>query len=165
MAYPRTIRNYNLFIDGQTYFGRSTMAKLPALTLTTANHRGAGMDAPIDIDMGMEGMKAEVTMAEWAPELITMFGTRVPLVLRPGEMGEEDFIATGFIATLRGRITMNDPGELKGGTESPLKITMSVDYYRLQREDEELFEIDVENGKRVIGGVDQLADLRRAMGV
>lgn len=165
MAYPRTIRNYNAFIDGRTYFGRCKMAKLPALKVITAPHRGSGMDAPIDIDMGMEGMKAELSFAEWAPELITMFGTRVPIVLRPGEMGEEDFQATGFTATLRGRITVIDPGSLEGGTESPLLLTQSVDYYRLQREDVQLFEIDVENGKRVIGPVDQLADLRRAMGV
>ena len=165
MAYPRTIRNYNAFIDGRTYFGRCTEAKLPAITLTTVNHRGAGMDAPMAIDMGMERMEAELSFAEWAPELITMIGTRVPIVLRPGEMGEEDFQATGFTATLRGRITMIDPGQLQGGNESPLKLTQAVDYYRLQREDVELFEIDVENGKRVIGDIDQLADLRRAMGV
>ena len=122
------------------------------------------MDPPIDIDMGMEGMKTEMTMSEWRPEVIETFGTRVPIVLRPGEMGEDNFEATGWTATLRGRITVIDPGELGDGKESPLMLTQSVDYYRLQREDVELFEIDVENGKRVIRGVDQLADLRRSMG-
>ena len=164
MGYPRTIRNYNSFIDGISYFGRCIEAKLPALKLLTGSHRGAGMDAPIDIDLGMEGMMSELTFAEWAPELITMIGTRTRLVLRPGEMGEQDFSAVGFAATLAGRVTVVDPGNLKGGEEAPLKLTQSVDYYRLQREGEELFEIEVENGKRVIDGVDQLADLRRAMG-
>jgi len=42
---------------------------------------------------------------------------------------------------------------------------MEVDYYRLEKDGEELWEIDIENGVRVIGGVDQLAELRRAMGI
>lgn len=31
MAYPRTIRNYNAFVDGVSYAGRVAEAKLPEL--------------------------------------------------------------------------------------------------------------------------------------
>jgi P2 family phage contractile tail tube protein len=42
---------------------------------------------------------------------------------------------------------------------------MDVRYYRLEINGEQIFEIDLVNGLRVIGGKDQLADIRRAMGL
>lgn len=163
--YPRTIRNFNAFIDGTSYFGRVLDAKLPALTLQTEEHRGAGMDAPIAIDMGQQAMTSELNFAEWSPELITLFGRKQRVVLRPGAMGEDDFEATSYIATIGGRWSGVDPSQMKPGQAAPLKLMCSVDYFRLERDGTELVEIDVENGKRVIGGIDQLGGIRQAMGL
>ncbi|MCA8880396.1 MAG: phage major tail tube protein [Rhodobacteraceae bacterium] len=165
MSYPRTIRGFNAFIDGIGYFGRVTEAKLPMLTLQTEEHRGAGMDQPIAIDMGMERMTTEVVFAEWAPELMMHFGTRKRLVLRPGAMGEDSFAADTIIATIGARWTGVEPGQLKQGSTSVLTLKASADYFRLEHNGTEICEIDVENGKRVIGGEDQLASLRAAMGL
>lgn len=165
MAYPRTIRNFNAFIDGVSYFGKSTEATLPKLNLQTEDHRGAGMDAPIAIDMGVQGMTADVSFAEWSPELCRLFGTRQNLVLRPGALGESDVTADTYIFTIGGRWSGWEGSTLKPGGSVPLKLTTSVHYFRAEFNGEELFEIDIENGKRIINGVDQLADLRKAMGL
>lgn len=166
MAYPRTIRSFNAFVDGESYFGKVTEAVLPKLELETSSHRGAGMDSPIEIDMGMKGMTSELTIVEHRPELITLFGTKQRMVLRPGAMGEDSFDSVdSYIATIGGRWTMVDQGTLKQGSDTFLKLTCSVDYYRLELNGTELVEIDVENGTRVIGGTDQLAALRKAMGL
>lgn len=164
MQYPRTIRNFNAFVDGVSYAGKVLEGKLPELKLQLANHRGAGMDAPIAIDMGMEAMKTELTLAEWPPELIKMFGTRQRMTLRPGAMGEHDFTADSYVATLGGRWTVTNFADLKPGSDAPLKLTLDVDYFRMVKDGDTLFEIDVEAGKRIIGGVDQLAGMRAAMG-
>jgi P2 family phage contractile tail tube protein len=164
MSYPRTIRNYNCFIDGVSYIGKSTEAKLPELKLTVANHRGAGMDGLVAQDMGMEALSAEVTLAEWAPELIKMFGTRQRMTLRPGAMGQYDFSADTYVATMGGLWTVVNFADLKPGSDVPLKLSLEVDYFRMLKDGDELFEIDIEAGKRVIGGVDQLAQIRAAMG-
>jgi len=162
--YPRTIRNFNAFIDGTSYFGKVSEAKMPMLQLQTEEFRGAGMDAPIAIDMGQQAMTAEITFQEWSPELITLFGTKQRLVLRPGAMGEDDFTADTFIATIGGRWSTVEPNNLRPGQAAPLKLITSSDYFRLELNGTELCEIDVENGKRVIGGVDQLEGIRQAMG-
>lgn len=164
MQYPRTIRNFNAFVDGISYAGRVLEAKLPELKLQTASHRSAGMDAPIAVDMGLEAMQAELTLAEWAPELIKMFATRRRMTLRPGAMGEYDVSADAYTGTLGGRWSATGFGDLKPGADVPLKLTLEVDYFRLLKDGEELFEIDVAAGKRIVGGVDQLAALRAAMG-
>lgn len=165
MQYPRTIRNFGAFVDGVSYAGRVTDGKLPELKMQTASHRGAGMDAPVAVDMGMEALQAELTLAEWPPTLIKMFGTRQRLTLRPGAMGEDDFTADALVGTVGGRFTMVNFNELKAGSDVPMKLTVEVDYFRMLHNGVELFEIDVQAGKRVIGGVDQLASLRAAMGL
>jgi P2 family phage contractile tail tube protein len=165
MSYPRTIRNYNCFIDGVSYMGKSTEAKLPELKLVLANHRGAGMDGTVAQDMGMEALQSEVTMSEWSPELIKMFGTNQRMTLRPAAMGQSDFTADSFVATMGGKWTVVNFADLKPGSDVPMKLMLEVDYYRLLKDGDELFEIDIEAGKRIIGGVDQLAGIRAAMGI
>lgn len=164
MQYPRTIRNFNAFVDGVSYAGRAIEGKLPELKLQTASHRGGGMDGPVAQDMGTEAMRAELTLAEWVPELVTLFGTRQRLVLRPVAKGQHDNSADAFISTLGGLWTITNFADLKPGSDVPLKLTQETDYFRMVKDGEELFEIDTEAGKRVIGGVDQLASMRAAMG-
>ncbi|PTE15154.1 phage major tail tube protein, partial [Cereibacter changlensis JA139] len=74
MALPRVIKNFNAFVDGISYFGLATEAKLPAVKLQTEAHRGAGMDGPVGIDVGMEGLSAEISFAEWSPALLKKLG-------------------------------------------------------------------------------------------
>lgn len=164
MAYPRTIRNFNAFVDGFGYFGIATEAKLPAVKVQTEAHRGAGMEGPVGIDMGLEGMTSEITFSEWSPALLKKLGRQERFVFRPMQMGETDFTATTIIATVGGLITSPEMGDLKPGTNSTLKLSMDVRYYRLEIDGQEIWEIDLVNAKRVIGGVDQMASARAAMG-
>ena len=164
IEYPRTIRDFSVFIDGFGYGGRATEAKLPELKLQTANHRGSGMDAPVEIDMGMEALSAEVTLAEWRPELITMFGTTQRFTLRPAQMGQDDYSADEIICGLGGRFTVVNFADLKPGNDVPMKLTAAVDFFEMEMNGTQLFKIDVKAGVRIIGGIDQLAEKRRAMG-
>ena len=164
MSYPRTIRNYNFFDDGTSYFGRASSCKLPGLKIKGFAHRGAGMDGPKQVDIGMEQMTSEVSFAEWAPSLITSFGRNRRWTARPAAMGHDDFIADAYVFTLGGDIHGVEPDELKGGTEAMLKVTMEVDYFKVVFNGDQLFEIDTERGIRKIGDEDQLASLRAAMG-
>ena len=165
MALPKFIRNYNLFADGRSYMGLSSLVKLPTLKIMTEGHRGAGMDAPVGIDMGMEGMTAEYTLSEWTSELIIMLGTQQRFVARPAAQDELGGDAVPYIVSMSGLIISPELDDLKPGTNSNLKITQDVRTYKLEKGNELLVDIDIPNGKRFIGGKDQLAGLRRAMGL
>ena len=165
MAYPRKIKNFNAFVDGTSYFGKCVEGSMPALKLKTDPHCGGGMDIPIAQDMGMEAMTAQAVFAEWAPELVTSFGRRLSMTFRAGAMGEEDFSADAFAYEIRGKIASSEGDNLKPGEASNLKLMWEVDYYRIEREGVTLIEIDPINGKRLVGGVDQLTEMRRAMGL
>lgn len=165
MALPKFIRNFNLFADGRSYMGRATLVKLPALKIMTEAHRGAGMDAPVGIDMGMEGMTAEYTIAEWSPDLIAMLGTQQRFVARPAAQDELGGEAVAYIVSMGGLITAPEFDDVKPGANSNLKITQDIRTYKLEADNRVLVDIDIPNGKRLVNGVDQLAGLRRAMGV
>lgn len=165
MALPRTIRNFNAFVDGISYFGKATEAKLPQPKVQTEAHRGAGMEGPVGIDMGLEGMTCEITFAEWDPALLKKLGKTERFVLRPAQMGEEDEEATAIIVTVAGLVTTNETGDLKPGTNATLKLVMDVRSYKLEVNGETVHDVDLVNAKRVIGGKDQMASIRSAMGL
>lgn len=162
--YPSTIRNFNAFIDGRSYLGLVKTAKIPEIKIKTEDYRGGGMDGSVAMDMGLDAMTAELTFAEFVPNLITLLGTRKPVVLRPAARTEEGGV-DAIIVTLRGRFTGLDGGSLEAGKAAELKLSCAVDYFRYQHNFKELVEIDVQTGIRRIGGSDQMAQMRRAMGV
>jgi uncharacterized protein len=162
--YPKVITNFNAFIGGTSYLGLVRTAKLPDLKLKTEDYRGGGMDGHVAQDMGMEAMSAEVTFAQFDPRLITTLGTRQSLVLRPAARGHDGSV-DAIIVTLRGRWTGIEGASLEPGKAAELKLTCAADYFRYQHNFKELVEIDVQGGVRMIGGVDQMAAMRKAMGV
>lgn len=165
IKFPRVIKNNNAFINGESYAGLSDVAKLPNLNLQKAKHRAAGMDGAATLDMGTEDMTAEVSLKEWAPPALKLIGTRKRMVLRPAAQGKLHDDVRTIIVTLGGLWGGIDFGELKPGSDAPVKLSLEVDYYRLEIDGEEIWDIDLIAGKRVIGGVDQLAALRAAMGM
>ncbi|WP_282094306.1 phage major tail tube protein [Epibacterium ulvae] len=164
MQYPRTIRDFGAHIDGFGYGGRATEAKLPELKLMLAQHRGGGMEGPVSQDMGLEALRAEVTLAEWAPALIKLFGTRKRMVLRPAAMGQEGFTADEYIFTMGGLWSVLNFADLKSGSDMPMKLSLEVDFFRCMFNGEQLFKIDLRAGVREVGEEDQRESLRRAMG-
>lgn len=165
MAYPRTIRNFNAFVDGVGYFGLVSKGVMPELDLNTEEFRAGGMDAPVQVDMGMKALEAELEFDEFSPALLKTFGARNRFVLRAGAQGEDDFEADALVFTLGGRIRKQAQGEFGAGAAVRLRLTMAVDYYRLEHNGDVAVEIDVRNGRRVIGGTDQLLALRAAMAI
>lgn len=168
MAARDVRKNINLFVDGRGYAGQVTEFNAPKLTLQTEEFRGGGMDAPIDITMGMEKLMCDFGLKAYDRDVLSLYGVTegasVPLVAREA-LQSFDGTVTQVIHTMRGKITEIDPGTSKPGEGPELKITMSLTYYKMQHGDTVVHEIDVENMVRKINGVDALADMRSALGM
>ena len=54
MAARDVRKNFNLFVDGKGFAGQIEEFTPPKLTLKTEEFRAAGMDAPIELTMGLE---------------------------------------------------------------------------------------------------------------
>jgi len=163
---PQVLRNLNLYVDGRDYAGRVDEITLPKLTLKTEEYRAGGMDAPIEVDMGLEKLEASFTVSDYDPNLFTKLG------LAPGEMVnitmrgalDQDGAITPIRVTLNGSWTEIDMGSWSAGDKSELKVSIAARHYSLSIDNQDVILIDVPNMTRVINGVDALADIRAAIG-
>ncbi len=164
---PKILKNFNAFVDGRGYAGRVDEVTLPKLTVKTEEHRAGGMDVPVEIDMGMEKLEAEITFAEYDAELFRLFGlvdgNSVSVTLRGAIQAGGD--AEPVVVSLRGSFRELDSGNWKAGDKATLKCMMAVRYYRLNISGSDVIEIDAENMIRIIGGEDQMASIRQAIGI
>ncbi|WP_429885382.1 phage major tail tube protein [Geoalkalibacter halelectricus] len=167
MALPSILKNFNLFVDGRGYAGKVDEVELPKLTIKTEEYRAGGMDAPVDIDMGMGKLECSFTLSEYDPALFAMWGlvpgNWVNITLR-GAM-DKDGTVTPVIVNLTGRWKEIDMGNWKAGEVAKLKVQVSGRYYGLVIGGAPVVLIDIENMVRIVGGVDQLKATRAAMGV
>lgn len=165
---PRVLRNFNCFVNGNSYAGRVTEVELPEISVKTEEHRGGGMDAPAEIDMGLEVMSAKITLAEYVPDVMKLVGKMNGVAARlmfRGAIQRDGEKAIPVIAELHGGIKKSTAGSWKAGDLATHENEMSVRYYRLTIGDEVIYEIDVENMIRRIGDVDELESIREAIGL
>ncbi|MDN7856547.1 phage major tail tube protein [Burkholderia cepacia] len=165
---PETLYNCNAFVDGRGYAGRATSMTPPKLKIKTDDFRAGGMDATIKVDQGMEALDASFAMSTMEYEVLRFFGLvdqgafngvfRAVFMDRSGK--------TKSVAVyLRGMLYEVDPGDWKPGDKVEAKFSVSCDYYKLEVAGAIVHEIDILACKRVINGVDQLAEVRKGLGM
>lgn len=162
------LKNLNLFVDGRGYAGNVEELNLPKLTMKTEDFRNGGMDAPIEVEMGMEKLESSFSLTKFDAEVLKIFGLAPgnikPLTFR-GSLASEDGIEKAVIVNLRGMLKEADPGSWKPGEKASLKGSVPLRYYKLTIGTEVIHEIDVPNMIRIINGVDQLAVTRKNLGM
>jgi len=162
---PQTIRQFNAFIDGVGYAGRVTDSTTPKLTLKTEDYNAAGMGGTDVIPLDLDKMEVELTFLEHTPALLGVIGrANIPMTLRAAAK-RDDETAVPLVWTMRGIFTELDSGQLKAAAKVELKLKGVLRYNKLTHSGQLIHEIDIENGVRNIGGTDQMADIRAAIGM
>lgn len=164
---PDKLKNMNMFVDGVGYAGKVPELTPPKLTLKTEEYRGGGMDAPVDIDMGMEKLEFDFSLPSLERAIFARFGITDPngtqVTFRGAYEGPTG--VKSCVIKLTGMIKEIDPGGWKPGDEAMYKFAGTATYYLLEIDGAKVIEIDVVNMKRIINGVDQLAAQRAAIGI
>ncbi|MGB0957474.1 MAG: phage major tail tube protein [Litorivicinus sp.] len=162
------LKNMALFVDGRGFAGNVESLTLPKLSLKTESLRNGGMDAPIDVDLGMEKLECDFTLTRFDRQVLKLFGLThgraVPVTIR-GAMVSDFGMPTPVMINLQGLVREVDFGDWKPGEKATLKLSMSLRYYKLTHGGDVVHEIDIPNMVRMIGGIDQLAAIRFALGV
>jgi len=167
MSVSNVLKNFALFVDGRGYLGEIDELTLPKLTLKTEEFRGGGQDAPVEIDMGMEKLEAEIKANGFNANLMALWGVQSGLPVNftvRGALQDENGITTPVLVQLRGRVKVNDLGTWKAGEKSMLTLNVALTYYQLNHGARLIHQIDVQNMVRIIDGTDQLAATRAALG-
>jgi Bacteriophage tail tube protein len=162
MTIPAILRNFNLFIDGIGYAGVVDEITLPKLAIKTEEYRGGGMDAPVDIDVGMEKLDCEFTLSEYNAYVMTYFGfddhSDAPLRLRfKGALAKPDLSAASakplvvpVDILIHGNLREMEMGTWKAGDKASLKLSVNAHYYQLSFDAKELINIDIINMERKV---------------
>lgn len=168
MPVIKTLKDINLFIDGRGYAAKVDRFTPPKLTVKTEEHRAGGMDAPVELDVGMEKLECSIVLSDADAEALKLFGLTagnfVPMALR-GSQETETGETEAVVHTVRGQVKDVDWGDWQPGQKAPCTMMVALRYYKLEIDGETIHEIDVPNMKRIINGVDQLAARRTALGL
>ncbi len=163
---PKILKNYVAYIDGFGYAGKAPELKLPQIKLKTTDYEAGGMAGPVEVDMGVvEKMEADVTFAEYNTMAMKQLGNPNTSITFRGAQEGDAAEAEPVIVTMRGLFKEIDPGSWKPGDKTAVKCTVAVKYLKVTVGSEEIFEIDNENMIRRINGKDQMAAIRRALGL
>lgn len=168
MAARDVLKNINLFVDGKGMAGQLDEYNPPKQTLKTEEYRGGGMNAPLELSMGMEKLEADATLIAYDPDVLALFGVvegqQVSFTAR-GHLESFDGTTAAVVHNLRGKIKELDRGTWKPGEKPALKFSMALSYFKEARDGIVIHEIDVENMVHIVGGIDLLAAARASLGI
>lgn len=168
MAARDVLKNINLFVDGRGYAGQIDEYNAPDLTLVIEDYRPGGMDAPVSLDMGMEPLETSFSLISYDADILRQFGVAegnpVQFTAR-GALESYDGTVTAVVHNMRGKIASIARGTWAAGQKPALTVTMRLEYYREQHGGQTIHEIDVIGMRRIVNGVDRLAQQRAAIGV
>lgn len=166
MRYVR--KNINAFLDGKGYAGRIEDFNPPKLATVNEEFRAGGMNAPMEIVMGMEKLESNFALVSYDPDAIAAWGVsqgnNVQFTVREA-LESADGEVTAVIHNMHGRVKEVDQGTAKPGERSTIRITLALSYYKLTHGARMLHEIDVPNMTHVSNGIDVLAPVRAALGI
>ncbi len=169
MALPSKLKNFNLFNDGNNYLGKVSEITLPKLSRKVEEWRGGGMDAGVEIDMGGELIILEWTAGGLLDTSLKQFGAAAAdaaaLRFAGAYQRDDDGSVDAVEVIVRGRHKEIDFGTAKPGDTTAHKFTTTCIYYRLDINGTTVIEIDALAMVFNVGGVDRLAEQRRALGV
>ncbi|WP_322999959.1 phage major tail tube protein [Castellaniella sp.] len=159
----------NLFVDGRGYAGRIKEFIPPVIEAKTIEYQAGGMAAAVDVPMGrINKLTAEATMYSFDRDVMQTFrilpGEQFAFVGR-ASMVSDDGTKKPVVVTMRGITPKVDPGTWAPGEEMPLKISMSLRYYKLEIDGAVIYEIDPVNYKFIVNGVDQLEVTRQHLAI
>lgn len=170
MALPKKLKFMNLFNEGESYIGQCGSVTLPKLTRKFEAWRGAGMDGPAKVDLGMDDdLDLEWTLGGVDATALKQFGeiSANGLGLRfAGSYQQDDTGDTVAVeVSVRGRHEEIDMGEAKPGEDTEHKIKTALTYYKLTIDGEEIIEIDTLAMIFMVNGADRLEQHRSNIGL
>ena len=169
MGLPRKLKNFATFVDGVNYMGEMPEVTLPKLTRKLEEYRAGGMIGPIEMDMGLEKMEAELKTGGYMKDLMKQWGAAkhdAVLLRFTGALQTDDSEAVQAVeVVMRGRLTERDPGGSKAGDKVEQTYKYSLSYYKETVDGETLLEIDMVNMIEKVHGEDRMAQTRTALGI
>ncbi|WP_288400135.1 phage major tail tube protein [uncultured Acinetobacter sp.] len=166
---PRTLKNFNVFVDTHSWAGVAESVTIPKITKKTDDYRGAGMIGDIALSMGYEKLEGEVVYAGFDVKQyrqLAVCGTSDLPVRFVGLYERQDNCTTQNIEIyMRGQALELDPGDSKNGERTEIKMSYNFTYYRMEVDGVVEVELDFIKGIERFGDSDIAEQIRELLGL
>ncbi|MCD8173802.1 MAG: phage major tail tube protein [Alistipes sp.] len=171
MAQIAKVCNANAYVNNVNTHGLAVEFTLPDITPLMADHDVLGMFGSIELANGLDKMEAAAKWSYPSNDLLVAFAdvhTSVEIMLRSNKAVYEDGTKTDdvpIVANIRGTSKGLPGGTFKAKENTELDTTFAVNYFKLEVDGQELYEVDIMNNIYKVDGVDKLAALRENLGI
>lgn len=166
---PRTLKNFNVFVDTHSWAGVAESVTIPKITKKTEDFRGAGMIGDVSLSMGYEKLEGEVVYAGFDVKQYRQLGVcgTSDLPVRFVGMYERQDNCTSQIVEIytRGQAIELDPGDSKNGEKTEIKMSYNYTYYRMEVDGVVEVELDFINGTERFGETDVAKSIKELLGL
>jgi P2 family phage contractile tail tube protein len=149
--------------------GIAEEVKLPKLKRKMDDFRGGGMNGPVKVDLGQEGLEMEFTGAGILEQVLRQYGCTKAAGIGLRFAGAYQRDDTGAVqaveVVVRGRHEELDLGDAKAGDKGKTVVKSTLTYYKLSIDGKAVIEIDLLNMIETVNDVDLLAEQRKAIGL
>jgi P2 family phage contractile tail tube protein len=163
---PRYIlRDCMLWADRESQLGQIGDITPPVPEAKREAIRNAGMIKERNVHLGYNALEFSFKMPGLDPAILKLFGLKpgsedTPFLIT-GALVDEDGTTHSAVMSIRGKLYKPDAGTWKGGDLAENDYAVDVNYYKLEIDGNEIYEIDDFDFK--VGGVSQYAEIRNAM--
>ena len=168
MSLTYVLRKFIVYADGFGKLGEGENCKLPVVEINSEEFRGGGMDAPLKIDLGMNALDMEFKLSSMDPQVYLLWGlypgNAKQFTIR-GSLAHQDGQPFPAIASCRGNLHKVDTDNFEPAKKILHTFTVALEYYKLEIGSRAIYEFDIINGKRIVGGVDVLRQDRINLGL
>jgi len=166
---PRTLKNFNVFVDTHSWAGVAESVTIPKITKKTEDFRAAGMIGDIALALGYEKLEGEVVYAGFDVKQYRQLGVcgTSDLPVRYVGMYERQDNCTKQIVEIytRGQAIELDPGDSKNGEKTEIKMSYNYTYYRMEVDGVVEVELDFINGVERFGETDLAQSIKELLGL
>lgn len=166
---PRTLKNMNVFVDGESWAGVAKTITLPKITKKTEDFRGAGMLGEVSLSLGYEKMECEITYAGFDPRQyaqLAVCGTSDLPMRFVGSYERQDTCTNSVVEWyMRGQALEVDAGDATLGELSEFKSMYNVTYMKMIVDGQQIFELDFINGIEIYGEQNLLQQILDLLGL
>ena len=161
------LQDLNVFVDGFGKIGWCEKLETPKIKKKSEKFRGGGMLAERNHIVGYEPFEFKFSLNAFDPHLVRQCGlfskNAITVSFVAAFDGDKNAKRAASLIT-RSKFGEIDPGAWEPGKKAMLQAHGFCDALKLVYDGETLYDIDIENQKYLIDGVDEYAWVRAALG-
>lgn len=164
------IQGFTMFMDGLDFGIDCEEVDLPMPNPMTQEYRGGGMDLAVNQPMAaIEALEVTVKMAGQNPDIMSRValapGRTTRITFRGGVLRELDGGIAAHVCIVEGAINGGTRDRWSRGEKVGFEFTVNgIRYFRYEADTRVINELQAWPPRRVINGVNQLAELNTALG-